>query len=728
MPTRIAALLLGLAVLSLIIPAPSSPERGAGAHAEGASPVLAPPVARRVPKALVAHGRQRVDDYDWLRNAEDPQVIAYLAAENAYTDHRLSALRPLADEILAELRSREAQEEASVPYPDNGYFYERRFADGAQYPVILRRRDAPGAAEEVVLDVSALAAGHPYYRLRRWEVSPDGARVAFAVDFTGARRHRIFVRTIATGEVTDEGLVDTSASFAFAADSRTLFYVRVDPTTVRSHEVWRHRLGADPASDTLVYAEQDPRFEVYVGLSKSRRFILMTSDQENTSEVRYLRADDPEGAFALMAPRRAGVRYFANHVGDQFFIRTNLDAPDYRLMTAPEDRPSAANWRELIPHRAGRYLWRFEPFADFIAVDEEHEGSVAVRVFRRSDMSEVPVPLPGGIGAASTDFFWSGFGGNREPDAHVLRLRFSTPVQPEGTYDFDMATGTLALRKQDVATRWFRPEAYAVERVTAPAPDGEQVPITVVYRKDLRRPGGNPTVIVGYGAYGLSSRPTFGESAFSLIDRGFVHATAHVRGGRERGERWYAQGRLLNKRNSFSDFIAAAEALAKGGYADRRAIFAQGNSAGGLLVGAVANLRPELFAGIVAEAPFVDVVTTASNPAIPLATLEYEEWGDPAIKEQFEYMLSYSPYDNVERKAYPAMFVTSGLHDTQVSFAEPAKWVARLRATKTDDRELLFKVDMGAGHSGRSGRVESLAETAEIIAWLITQAEQTRRR
>ena len=715
----IAALLCFVAALSRI----------ANVRAEGASATSASrPIAKRFPRSFVAQGRQRTDDYDWLRNSNDPQVMAYLAAENAYADQRLSAIKPLIDEIAAELRARQAQQDASVPYLDNGYLYERHYAEGAQYPVIVRRKNAPEAPDEVVLDVPALAAAHPYYRLARWEVSSDGAHVAFAVDFTGARRHRLFVRTIATGEVVDEGIVDAAASFAFAADSQTLFYVRIEPKTVRSYEVWRHRIGADPASDVVVYAEQDPRFEVSVFLSKSRKYVLIASDQENTSEMRYLRADQPEGAFAMMEPRRVGVRYFANHIGKKFFIRTNLDAPDYRLMTAPQDTPEAANWRELIPHRPGHYLLRFEPFNDFVAIDEEHEGSVTIRVFRCSDMSEVPVPLPSGIGTASTDLLSSGLGGNGDPDAHVLRLRFSTPLQPESIYDFDVASGILMLRKREVAARWFRPDPYALKRITAAAPDGEQVPVTFLYRKDLQRPTGNPTVLLGYGAYGLSSHPTFNESVFSLVDRGFVYAIAHVRGGRERGERWYAQGRLLNKRNTFTDFIAAAEALVASGHADRRALFAQGASAGGLLVAAVANLRPDLFAGVVAEAPFVDVITTMSDASVPLTTLEYDEWGNPAEKDQYDYMLSYSPYDNIERQAYPAMFVTAGFHDSQVSYAEPAKWVARLRATKTDDRELLFKVDMGAGHSGRSGRLGPFKENAEIIAWLIAQAQPTQQR
>lgn len=721
-----------LCLIALIAPPPAG---HAGARAEGETTAIdAAPVARTAPKTLTEHGRTRADDYDWLRNPDDPQVIAHLKAENAYADSRLAAIWPLIDEIRTELRSRETQDDATVPYFENGYLYERRFAQGAQFPTIVRRAAASQAAEgpekegseEIVLDVAALAAGHPYYRLNRFAVSPDGTRVVFAVDFNGGRRHRLFMRTIATGEVSDLGIADAASGVVFSADGHDLFYVRLEPKTVRPYEVWRHRIGDDPETDTLVYAERDPRFELFVLPSKSGKFVLIVCDQENASEIRYLRADQSEAAVQVMEPRRAGVRYFANHVGDSFFVRTNLDAPDFRLMTAPEDNPGAAHWRELIPHRPGRFLWRFEPFEDYVAIDEEHEGAVATRVFRRSDMRETPIPLPAAVGGgvATTDFFWSGFGTNRDPSAHVLRLRFSAPLRPESVYDFDMRTGALTLRKAHGASRWFRADQYAAERIAATAPDGETIPITLVYRTDLRRPRGNPTLLLGYGAYGLSTRPTFNNFAYSLIDRGFVYALAHVRGGRERGERWYVAGRLLNKRNSFTDFIAAGEALIASGRADRRALFAQGRSAGGLLVAAAANLRPDLFAGVVAEVPFVDVLTTMSDPAAPLVTLEYDEWGNPADKTHYDYMRSYSPYDNIERKAYPAMFVTAGLHDSQVSYGEPAKWVARLRATRTDDRELLFKTDLGAGHRGRPGRVDALTEEAEIQAWLTAQARR----
>jgi oligopeptidase B len=688
------------------------------------------PIAPIVPKAFEEFGGVRIDNYDWLRDSKDPRVIAYLDAENAYADARLEPIKPLVDELAAELKVRSAQEDASVPAADNGYLYERRFAQGTQYPVIVRRKEAPGAEEELVLDVGALAAGHPHqYQLGSWTVSPNNKRIAFAVDFNGDREFRIFVGTIATGKIIDEGIDNAASSLVFAADSETLFYVRNEPTTLRSYQVWRHRIGSGPKSDLLVYEEDDPTFSLSIDLSKSRKFILLSLDGGRTSEVRYLATDRPSGELKIIEPRRRGIIYEVDHVGDRFFIRTNLDAPDFRLMSAPQATPEAAHWREVVPQEREHHLSHFEAFETFVAVDVEDESGTKIRVFSLPDVREIPMPRPAAIGVASSSFENDSEANpneaNFDPTARMLRFRFSGPLQPQCVYDFDVTTGVLRLRKQDPA-RWFNRDYYAVDHLNATAPDGERVPVTIVYRKEMRHLGGNPTLIVGYGAYGSSLRATFRPSVFSLIDRGFVYAIAHVRGGHEKGERWYAEGRMLSKRNTFTDFIAATELLLAQGYAASRAVFAQGGSAGGLLMGVIANLRPDLYAGIVAEAPFVDVVTTMSDPSVPLTTLEYEEWGNPAVKREYDYMLSYSPYDNVARRNYPAMFVAAGFHDSQVSYAEPAKWVARLRASKADAHDLLFKTDMDAGHGGRSGRLGSIEESAEIMGWLIAHADDER--
>jgi oligopeptidase B len=679
------------------------------------------PIAPVVPKTVKAFGGVRIDNYDWLRDRKDPRVISYLDAENAYANARLEPIRPLIDELATELKAREAQEDASVPTTYNGYLYERRFSQGAQYPYVVRRKDEHGAQEEIVLNVGELAAGHKQYQLGSWNVSPDNRRVAFSVDFTGGREFRIFVRTIATGETVDQGIDNASSDLVFAADSDTLFYIRNEPTTLRAYQVWCHRLGSNPNSDVLIYEESDPTFEISLGLSGSRNFILLNISEERTSEFRYLPADRPMDELKIIEPRRQGVIYEADHVGDEFLIRTNLDAPDFRLMRAPEATPATQYWKEIVPEKAGHHLSHFKAFETFVAMDVENESGTTIRVFSLPELREIPVPRPAAIGVASISFMDDNEA-NLDPAAKVLRFHFSSPVKPQCVYDFDVTTGALTLRKQDQASRWFDPNRYVLDQLSAIAPDGERVPITIIYRKDMRGLGGNPTLIVGYGAYGLSLRPTFTRSVFSLIDRGFVYAIAHVRGGHEKGERWYAEGRMLNKRNSFTDFIAVTETLIAKGYADPRAIFAQGGSAGGLVMGVIANLRPDLYAGIVAEVPFVDVVTTMSDASVPLTTLEYDEWGNPALKREYDYMLSYSPYDNVAQKSYPAMFVTAGFYDSQVSYAEPAKWVAKLRASKTDTHDLLFKTDMAAGHIGRSGRLGSIEQDAEMAAWLIAHA------
>ena len=637
-----------------------------------AGAVRAVPVAPVVTKTFKAFGGVRIDNYDWLRDRKDPRVVSYLDAENAYANARLEPIRPLIDELAAELKAREAQEDASVPTAYNGYLYERRFSQGAQYPFVVRRKDEHGAQEEIVLNVGELAAGHQQYQLGSWNVSPDNTRVAFAVDFTGGREFRIFVRTIATGETVDQGIDSASSDLVFAADSNTLFYVRNEPTTVRSYQIWRHRLGSNPNSDALIYEESDPTFELSIGLSGSRKFILLNISEERTSEFRYLPANRPMDELKIIEPRRRGVIYEVDHVGDQFYIRTNLDAPDFRLMRAPQATPMAPYWNEIVPEQPGHHLSHFKVFETFVAVDVENESGTAIRVFSLPELREITVLRPAAIGVGSTSFVDDNEA-NLDPAAKVLRFHFSSPVKPQCVYDFDVTTGALTLRKRDQASRWFDPNRYVLDQLSATAPDGERVPMTIVYRKDMRGSGGNPTLIVGYGAYGLSLHATFTRSAFSLVDRGFVYAIAHVRGGHEKGERWYAEGRMLNKRNTFTDFIAMTETLIAKGYADPRAIFAQGGSAGGLLMGAIANLRPDLYAGIVAEVPFVDVVTTMSDASVPLTTLEYDEWGNPAVKREYDYMLSYSPYDNVGQKSYPAMFVTAGFYDSQVSYAEPAK-------------------------------------------------------
>src|SRR3974390_1380069 len=496
------------------------------------------PIAPVVPRTFKAFGGVRIDNYDWLRNRKDPRVLSYLDAENTYANARLEPIKPLVDELAAELKTREAQEDASVPATDNGYVYHHRFSQGAQYPYIVRHKDAPGAQEEIVLDVGALASGHPRQSQRGvWTVGPDNSRVAFAVDFTGDREYRIFVRSIATGQTRDQGIDDASSDLVFAADSDALFYIRNEPTTLRSCQVWLHRLSANPNSDVLIYEESDPTFSVSIGLSKSRKLALFNINEERTSEFRYLPIDQPTAELRIIEPRRRGVMYDVDHVGDQFFIRTNLDAPDFRLMSAPQATPTAPHWREIVPEQPGRYLSHFEAFETFVAVEVEDESGTMIRVFELPELREIPVPRPAAIGVASS-VFGDDNEANFDPATTVLRFHFSSPVEPQCVYDFDVTTGALRLLKQDPATRWFDRRRYVLDRFSATAPDGERVPVTIVYRRDMRRHGGNPTLIVGYGAYGLSLRATFARSAFGLIDSGFIYAIAHVRGGHQKGRRW----------------------------------------------------------------------------------------------------------------------------------------------------------------------------------------------
>ena len=681
---------------------------------------VTPPVAKTVPHAFEEFGGRRADPYDWLRKKKgDPEVVRHLEAENAYAAARLARIGSLIEELEAEGSGRADSSDEGPDYVDNGYLYQRRTAEGARFPVITRRR-TPSDRPQVVLDIEGLAAGHDQYDLNEYAVSPDDNLVAFAVDFSGGRLHQIFIRDFASGRVRATGVAGVASDLEFSADSKHLFYLRAEADTLRSYQLWRHAIGTAPSADRLIYQETDPTYDLTLKKSKSGRFILLTSAQQQSTEVRYLPADRPDDPLVVIEPRRRGVAYYADHVGDRFYFRTNLSAPDFRVVAAPEAAPQATSWTTAIESVPGQHIGRLEVFDSFIAIGIDHDATRSVRVFRRNDLGEIPVPLPAGVNVVEMPYDNQS---NGEPSETVLRLRLSALNRPFAFHVFDTRTGELALTKKSTAWSWFDPDAYEVARRAAIAPDGETIPITLMYRKGMLRPRGNPVLVTAYGGYGLSNVPRFNDSWISLIDRGFVFAIAHVRGGREKGTRWYDLGRVLNKRNSFTDFVAVTEALIAQGVADPKRVFAQGGSAGGMLVGAVANLRPDLYAGIVADAPAVDLVTTISDPTLPLSTLEYEEWGNPAIEEQYRYMLSYSPYDNVSARAYPPMFVLSALNDSQVGVHEPAKWVARLRASKTDANELLFVTNMTAGHQGTSGRYGAVAIDSRVMAWLLTLAQ-----
>ena len=675
------------------------------------------PVPEKKPVKLEAHGDVRVDDYYWLRERDNPAVLAHLEAENAYTAAVMADTEALQAELFEELKNRLQPDESTVPALYNGYYYVKRFEEGLEYPIHTRHKGSPDAPEEVILDVNRVAEGHDFCSVRGVAVSPDTKLLSWAVDTVGRRKYTIRITDLASGEPLSDVIPEVTGNLAWANDSRTLYYAKQDPETLRSYQVWRHSLGTDPADDELIYEESDPTFSVYVSKTLSERFILIGSTQTLASEYRYLDADEPDGEPRVIAPRERGVEYSVDHVGDRFIIRTNLGAPNFRLMQAPVANPARSNWRELIPGREDVLLQGVEVFRSFMVVTERRGGLRHLRI------------IPWGRGAETEVVFdeptyttW--VDQNEEFGTSVLRYGYSSPNTPETIYDLDLETGERTLMKREQVRGGFDPDNYTVERLWAPARDGVEVPISVVYRTGVAKDGANPALLYAYGSYGSSSEARFRPEVVSLLDRGFVFAVAHIRGGQELGRWWYEDGKLLNKKNTFTDFIDCGKYLVEQGYTSPEGLFARGGSAGGLLMGAVANMAPELFAGIIANVPWVDVVTTMLDDDIPLTTAEFDEWGDPKQREYYDYMLSYSPYDNVEAKDYPALLVTTALEDSQVQYFEPAKWVAKLREMKTDDNLLLFTCEMAAaGHGGVSGRYKQYRETAMEYAFMLKVLE-----
>jgi oligopeptidase B len=677
-----------------------------------------PPIAPLKPREVKSPHGTRNDEYYWLRDdsRKDPAVLAHLAAENAYKDAMLAHVRPLQDQLHAEIIGRLEPEDATVPYRDRGYWYYSRYVAGAEYPVHARRADAPGAPEQVMLDVDQLAAGRDFYEIGGFEVSPDGRLLAFAEDTVGRRQYTLRFKDLVTGELLPDVIDNVEASVAWAADNRTVLYIEKDPQTLLGQKVRRHALGTDPRLDPLVFEEQDESFYVDVGMTKDGRYLYIYSLSTVSAEQRYADAADPKLEFRVVVPRERDHEYFADHLDGCWIIRTNWQAPNFRLVEAViGEAADRSRWRDLVPHRADAFVDGFSVFRGFLAVEERSGGLRKVRIR----------PWDGG-----KDFHLASdepacvieLGDNEEVDSDTVRYHYTSLTTPLRTYDYDLRTGERTLLKQQPVLGGFDASNYVTEYLWAPARDGERVPVALVYRKGFCRDGSAPLLQLGYGAYGLSSDPEFSLSMVSLLDRGFVYAVAQVRGGQELGRRWYDAGRLLEKRNSFNDFIDVTRHLVNERYADAKRVFAVGRSAGGLLMGAIANMAPGDYKGIVTAVPFVDVVTTMMDETLPLTTNEYDEWGDPAEQRFYEYMLSYSPYDNLARQAYPAIYVSTGLWDSQVQYFEPAKWVARLRRLKTDDNPLLFRVNMEAGHGGKSGRFRAYEERAEEFAFLLDLA------
>lgn len=676
------------------------------------------PVAPRRPKVLTAHGDVRTDDYYWLNERENPDVIEYLKAENEYLEAMTAHTKEFREQLFREIVARFKQEDQSVPYFFNGYWYITRYEEGKEYAVYSRKKGSLEAPEELLLDVNQLSEPHAYYAVAGLSVSPDNRLLAFGEDTQSRRIYTLRFKDLETGEWLPDQIAGVTGHAVWAADSQTVFYTGKDPQTLRACRIKRHTLGTPVEEDVEVFFEADETFSTFVSKSKSRKYIIIGSSATVSDEYRVLEADDPLGSFRVIHPRERDLEYSIDHIGNRFYIRTNLAAVNFRLMEASEDQTSKEYWKEVVPHRKEVLLESVELFNDFLVLSERIDGIVNLRIKTMDGSSDHYIDF-------GEDAYVAFPGINPEPDSHVLRLGYTSLTTPATTYDYHMRERTLKLMKQEAVLGGFEKGDYTSERIYITARDGERVPVSIVFRRDFPRDGSGPLLLSAYGSYGLSMDPYFSSVRLSLLDRGFAFAIAHIRGGEEMGRHWYESGKLLKKKNSFNDFIDCAEHLIAQRYTSPEHLFAMGGSAGGLLMGAVLNLRPELWRGVVAAVPFVDVVTTMFDDSIPLTTFEYDEWGNPNDPVYYEYMKSYSPYDNLEAKAYPNMLVTTGLHDSQVQYWEPAKWVAKMRALKTDDNLLLLWTNMETGHGGASGRFERFRETAMEYAFLLDLAGKT---
>ncbi len=677
-----------------------------------------PPVAKAVPHTYQHLDWTLTDDYAWLEDKADPEVIAYLEAENAYARSALQHTEPLQERLYQEMRGRIPEEDRSAPERRGEYFYYHRMGAGQQYRVFCRKRGSLDAPEQVLLDENALAEGKSYCRVHLFDPSPDHCLLAYSVDFTGAAIFDLYVLDMRSGAAVDGPIPNTAYTAAWASDSRTLFYTVFDDAH-RPYKLFRHGVGAPPQGDALVHHEADDAFNVTVNRTRSGAYVLLTLASQSASEVRCLPADRPTSGFQIIEPRQPWVEYYIEHHGDRFLIRTNCDqAENFKLVEAPTLSPGQAHWRTIIPHRPDTLVEGLAAFRDHLAVYERRDGLKQIRLSGPDGLSRVryvAFPEPAYTvftGMPLTDI-------NHEFHTSVLRFQYSSLVTPDSVIDYDMARDQWHVTKQDVIPSGYDPAQYASNRLVAEAPDGAQVPISLVYRKGLVRDGRAPLLLEGYGSYGFSREPGFDALRLSLLDRGFVYAIAHIRGGSELGRAWYEQGRLMHKKNTFSDFIACAEHLIAQGYTSPEHLAIMGASAGGLLMGAVVNARPELFRAVVARVPFTNVISAMLKPDLPLTVIEYDQWGNPHDPQAFAYMLSYSPYENVQAQSYPHILAKGGLNDLQVPYWDPAKWVARLRACKTDFNRLLLVTNMGAGHGGFSGRYDHLREFAQVYAFVI---------
>jgi oligopeptidase B len=678
------------------------------------------PKAKKKPTHLVEHGHERIDPYYWLNRREDPSVIAYLNAENSYREAKMAHTKDFQEQLFKEIVARFAQTDMSVPYHYRDYWYISRYEEGQEYPIFSRKYKSIEAPEEVLLNVNEMAVGFAYYQIGGRSVSPNNEWLAYGVDTVSRRIYTIHFKNLKTGEILSEKIEGTTGSTVWATDNQTLFYTVKDPETLRSYQIKRHRLGTDPSADEVIFTETDETFSTTIYKTKSEKYLVIGSFSTVSNEYRILEADKPLGDWTIFEPRQRHHEYSLDHADGQFYIITNWEATNFRLMTCSDTEGGGNhafnknNWTERIPHRSDVLLESLDIFKNHLVLSERKEGLTQIRVLKRDSFSEHYIDFGEAVYMAYT-------GINLDFDTPVLRLGFQSMTTPSTVFEYQMDSRTFTVLKQEaVLDAGFDPKNYVSKRLYATASDGVKVPISVVYRRDRFHKRRNPTLLYGYGSYGHSMDPHFSSPRLSLLDRGFVYAIAHIRGGQEMGRHWYEDGKLMKKSNTFTDFIACGEALITEGYAAKSKLMAMGGSAGGLLMGAVMNMRPDLWRGIVAAVPFVDVVTTMLDESIPLTTGEFDEWGNPKNKAAYDYMLTYSPYDQVEAKAYPPTLITTGLHDSQVQYWEPAKWIAKLRDRRTNKRTPLYLYcNMDTGHGGASGRFERFRETAMEYAFLL---------
>ena len=675
-----------------------------------AQETVTPPVAKKVPTSFTLHGDERVDDYGWLRDKKSAETIAYLDAENAYADAVMKPTEELQKKLYGEMLSRIKQTDIQVPYRDRGFLYYTRTVEGKQYPIYARRKDAPESAEEILLDVNQLAEGKKFMAIGAFAVSDDTHLLAFTTDDNGYRQYRLHVKDLRTGK-TMESLAERVGSVEWAADNKTLFY-STENDAKRSNRIFRQVLGSAAA---LIFEEKDELYDVWVDRSRSGDWLFLVSDSSTTNEVRLIPAAKPQTEPALMVARKTDHKYYPDHRGGLFYIMTNDAGINYRVVTAPVSDPAQKNWKELVPYRKPVRIEDVEMFANHMVLRLREGGLSQLEVY------DLTAAAPKVHRVSFAEPAYALFPNvNAEFGSHTYRYTYQSFVTPSTVYDYDLDSRKQTLLKQTEVLGGYDPSKYTVERIMITARDGAKVPVAMVYRKDLDRKTANPMLLYAYGSYGIPMQDGFSSTRFSLIDRGMIYAIAHIRGGGEMGKEWHEQGRMMFKKNTFTDFIDAAEGLVKLGYTSKEKLAISGGSAGGLLMGAVVNMRPDIFKAVMAYVPFVDVMNTMLDATLPLTTQEYIEWGNPNEKEAYFYMKSYDPYSNVEKKTYPAMLVRTSLNDSQVGYWEAAKWVAKLRANKTDANPLLLRVNMGAGHGGSSGRYDKLHEDAHDYAWLLT--------